>query len=57
MFLLFLGKPAACLPCSELTKAHYHTHTHTGQDKRKKGGPDFARQPGGFCWIMLYAES
>ena len=33
MFLLFLGKPAACLPCSELTKAHYHTHT--GQDERK----------------------
>ena len=55
MFLLFLGKPAACLPCSELTKAHYHTHT--GQDERKEGGPDFARQPGGFGLIMLYAES
>ena len=25
MFLLFLGKPAGCLPYSELPKAHYHT--------------------------------
>ena len=35
MFLLFLGKPAACLPCSELTKAHYHTHT---QGRRTREG-------------------
>ena len=35
MFLLFLGKPAACLPGSELTKAHYHTHTQ-GRTREKR---------------------
>ena len=48
MFLLFLGKPAACLPYSESTK-----HTQ-GQDEREVLT---SLESWWLWWIMLAVES